>query len=518
MPPIAINAFALGCYFTAMIMVGIYHVWQIVSSDEYLIGSWRVSFWEIVGTTLATWAGASVFFGFVGMGFETGLNGFFYWVVPGCLFTIIFVHLYGRALRRLQLYTMADVFAVRFGKKAALLPALIHILVYSIPTLALQFIGFGISLQVFFGMELQQGIVISFFAISLYTLMGGLPTTILTDCIQAVLIIIASVLMLVFGIHYAGGIGRIIEITPTNFWYPFGSGGPMSFLKTALTIGPFYMVWQVTWQRIYAARDEKTAVSGVIWGFILALLVGLNSFLTGICARGYIPHDTLPDFVTATAIANVFPPVVGALVVVGLASAVMSSADSFTMMGSSSIARDIYQQYYRPGASDREMLIVSRWSVALMSVLALIFALKGWAIIPMYSMVVETCGAGLVFPVLGLLLWRRTTRAGVTASMLSGSLVTVLWHLAGSPWIFEAVPGYITSLVVLVGVSLCTRHAPDEQVKAAYFEELDVTGYNQHFKDAQRLAGKSPWLFRARDRAARRTFASESSLDSSSKD
>ena len=442
-----------------------------------------------------------MFFGFVGMGFETGLNGFFYWVVPSCFFSILFVFLYGRSLRRLQLYTMADVFAVRFGRKAALLPALIHILVYSIPTLALQFIGLGITLQVFFGVELQEGIVISFFAISIYTLLGGLPTTILTDCIQAVFIIIASVLMLVYGIHYAGGITRIMEITPANFWYPFGSGGFASFLKTALTIGPFYMIWQVTWQRIFAARDEKTAVRGVTWGFIAALLVGLNSFLTGICARGYIPRDTLPDFVTATAIANVFPPVVGALVVVGLAAAVMSSADSFSMMGSSSISRDIYQQYYRPMASDREMLIISRWSVALMSLLALAIALEGRAIIPVYIMVVETCGAGLVFPVLALMFWRRATRTGITASILAGFLVTVCWHLVGSPWIVEAVPGYFASLVVLVAVSLCTGHASDEQVKAAYFEELDPAAYNQHFRNARHVAANVRSLLKPMDGA-----------------
>lgn len=486
MPATALYAFVLGSYFTAIIMIGIYHVWKIRSSDEFLIAAWRVGFWELAGTTLATWAGAAVFFGFVGMGFGGGLSGFFTWVVPGCLFTFLFVYLFGRKLRRMRLYTMADVFAVRFGRPAALIPALIHILVYSIPTLALQFVGMGIALQVFFGLDLTTGILLSFFAISVYTLLGGLPTTIVTDLVQAGLILLASVVLLASSVHYAGGISRIVAITPADFWHPFESGGFSGFLRTALTIGPFYMIWQVTWQRLYAARDEKTAVKGVTWGFVLALVVGVNSFLTGMFARGFIPSDTMADFVTATAIAKVFPPVVGAIGIVGLASAVMSSADSYTMMGSSSIARDIYQQYYRSGASSREMLIVSRLSVALMSLFALTIALKGRAIIPVYTIVVETCGAGLVFPVLAMMLWRRATRTGVTLGMIAGVVVTAGWYIAGTPWVMEAVPGYLASFAAVTIGSLLTRHAPDEQVRAVYFEDLDVAPYKRHFTTGPR--------------------------------
>lgn len=58
--------------------------------------------------------------------------------------------------------------------------------------------------------------------------------------------------------------------------------------------------------------------------------------------------------------------------------------------------------------------------------------------------------------------------------MLAGCLITVGWHMAGSPWIIEAVAGYLASLVVLVVVSLLSSHAPDEQIKAVYFEPLDV--------------------------------------------
>ena len=483
MTPTAIYAFTLGSYFILMILIGVYHLWKIESADEYLIANWQAAFWQILGTTVATWSGSAVFLGFVGMGFAAGLNGFFYWVLPGCLFTILFVRLTGKKLRRLRLYTIPDLFALRFGRNAAFLPAVYQIFIYSIPTLAIQFIGLGITFQVFFGLDLQWGIILSFGLISIYTLLGGMPSTILTDCLQAAVIIIGHAVMFFFCIKLAGGLDRVWDITPAAFWRPFGADGITSFLSVALTVGPFYMVWQTTWQRIYASRNDAVAVNGVTWGFVINLLIGLMSFVIGLTARGYLPLDVAPERVFTVAVSSFFPTYAGALVVLALAAALMSGADSFTMMGSASIARDIYQQYFKPGASRREMLTVSRCSVVLMSVAAAAVALSGSGIISLYLLVVKICGAGLVIPVLAMFFWRRTTRAGVLSAMLAGGAVTLAWSLAGNPWVMEAVPGYLSSLTTVVLVSLLTRHASDEQIKAVFFEDLDASSYHHRLGD-----------------------------------
>lgn len=186
----------------------------------------------------------------------------------------------------------------------------------------------------------------------------------------------------------------------------------------------------------------------------------------------------------------VFPAVIGGLIVVSLAAALMSGADSFIMMGSASISRDIYQRYLRPNQTKSQMLAVCRWSVVLISLIALVIALWGKGIIPIFILVVKTAGAGLVFPFLALMFWKKATRKGVTASTLAGCLVTVGWYMAGNPWIIEAVAGYLVSLVVLVVVSLLSSHAPNEQIKAVYFEALDVSE-RQGIDERQRKANTS---------------------------
>jgi SSS family solute:Na+ symporter len=146
----------------------------------------------------------------------------------------------------------------------------------------------------------------------------------------------------------------------------------------------------------------------------------------------------------------------------------MSGADSYIMSGSASVTRNIYQQYVHPDATDRQMLKASRLSVLLISVIGLVSALFAKGIIPFLILFTKIVGAGLVFPFLALMFWRRATQKGVTAGMITGVLVTVGWNIAGNPFVIQAVPGYLSSLVAIIVVSLLTSHAADEQVEALY--------------------------------------------------
>lgn len=474
------------CAYIALMMgIGVYYGRKITSADAYLIADWNVGFTNIVGSTVATACGAAAFIGFVGLGFTTGIQGFFFWVVPATVFSILLAVVFGRVLRQLRQYTIADVFALRFGKNAAFIPSVSQIVIYVIPTLAIQYIGMGTIFTTFFGMDLKIAVFLGFLVIFPYTFLGGLPATIVTDKIQAVLLSGGLLLLFFLGLHYAGGIHEVKNVTPSYYWNPLGGTGVSSFVSLVFTVGPFYLVWQTTWQRIFAARDGDTAVKGISVGFLLSGAILLFSFFTGIAARGFLPHNTHPDLVFTETISRVFPPVLGGLVVVGLAAAIMSGGDSFIMMGSASVARDIYQQYFRPHATKTQMLWVSRWSALFISVTALVVALAGKGIIPMYILVVKTVGAGLVFPFIALMFWRRATRKGVIASMITGITVTIAWDILGSPYVIEAVAGYVSSLFVLLAVSLVTAHSPDEQVTAAYFEPLHVNTGITHEKGGE---------------------------------
>jgi SSS family solute:Na+ symporter len=455
-----------------MMGIGVYYGRKITSVDTYLVADWNMGTTNIAGSVIATACGAAAFIGFVGLGFVSGVQGIFFWVLPATAFSIVLAVVFGRVLRQLKQYTLSDAFALRFGRNAAIIPAVSQIGIYVIPTLAIQYMGMGIIFTTFFGTELNTGILLGCAVIFPYTLLGGMPATIITDKVQTLILTIGLLLLFFLGLYYAGGMHTVQQVTPPHYWSPLGETGVIPFLSLVFTVGPFYMVWQTTWQRIFAAKNEKTAVRGVSGGFLLSGIILCFSFLTGIVARGFLPHNTPQDMVFTTIISETFPPVFGGLVLIGLAAAVMSGGDSFIMMGSASVARDIYQQYINPRANKMQMLYVSRWSALIISAAALIVALLGRGIIPVYILVVKTLGAGLVFPFLALMFWKRATQKGIIASMVTGVVITLLWDTMENPYVIEAVAGYISSFVVLLVVSFLTSHALDEQVKAAYTEPL----------------------------------------------
>ena len=171
--------------------------------------------------------------------------------------TIAFVQIFARRLRRMKLYTIADVFAVRFGKNAAFIPSLFQIFVYSIPTLALQFIGMGTIFKIFFGWDLQVGIVAGALLIFVYTLLGGLPSAILTDTIQSVILYIGVCLLLILGIKYAGGIPKIIDFTPSHMFSPVWQRGLWKIPESGVDCRPILHV--VAMHLATNIRGQKTS-------------------------------------------------------------------------------------------------------------------------------------------------------------------------------------------------------------------------------------------------------------------
>lgn len=103
---------------------------------------------------MATFCGAAAFIGFVGQGYISGINGIFLLVLPALFFALIFALCFFRRLRKLEIYTISDVFSLRYGKTAGLFPALIQIFVLAAPMLGAQILGMGVVFHTFFDMDL----------------------------------------------------------------------------------------------------------------------------------------------------------------------------------------------------------------------------------------------------------------------------------------------------------------------------------------------------------------------------
>jgi len=274
--------------------------------------------------------------------------------------------------------------------------------------------------------------------------------------------------MFFLGLNHIGGVEVLRTETPKHLFNFFSIGGKELF-NWFLVFGPFYIVWQTTWQRISAAKSTKVATWSVTIGFLLSGVIQIFTVLIGIMAIQTLASSTAPDAVYTQFLVEVFPASIGGLFMVSLLAALLTGATSFLLSGAINISKDIYQEWINPDAKDAQILKVSRYSVLGMAVLGLIIALYITDIIQIYQFALSFTAVTLVAPVLAIMFWKRATKTGVIVSMIGSIIVSAIWNLAGEPFgIHEIAPGLVTSFVLLIIVSLMTEHSDEEEIVSYY--------------------------------------------------
>lgn len=245
------------------------------------------------------------------------------------------------------------------------------------------------------------------------------------------------------------------------FW-PFGASGQ-----------PSNMV------RLMAFRDTKTLKMSIITVAIYFSVIYFSLVIIFCCAKVLIPGMELnadrimPEMaVKSTAMAGI-PWLAGVLLAAPFA-AVMSSVDSFLLVVSSSIVRDIYQRYINPQAQEPQLKRVTYGGTIVIGLLATVAAIYP----PEYlqDIIVRASGglaASFLVPMAFALYWRRTTAAGAIAGMIVGCLTHfVLSFGVGEEGLFGLQPfvwDLIFSSLALVFISLVTN-PPRDEVVSKYFD------------------------------------------------
>ena len=206
-------------------------------------------------------------------------------------------------------------------------------------------------------------------------------------------------------------------------------------------------------------------------------LMSAISMCAAICI-GFIGRTMFPsELLTASTAENVFillathllPPLVAGVVMAGILAAAMSSADSYLLITASSVARDLYAGIFKKEASDAQVMRISRVTLLLVGVVGVIIALDENSVI--FQIVsFAWAGFGATFGPLMLfsLFWKRTTRQGAIAGMLSGGIMVFVWKLLLKPMgglfgIYELLPAFLISCVFILVVSLATP-APEQEI------------------------------------------------------
>jgi SSS family solute:Na+ symporter len=453
-------------YSIVMLIIGVYFSRRQKSVLTYFLGGRNIPAWIIAFTFTASWFGPTAAVVATGRAFHGGLSAI--WVIAGPTWIAIalITALFSRKMRAVSassnIYTLADVFRLRYGRVSAFLMFLC-VLGYLWGLTAACFLGMAKALNALVGMNWYLGLIIAAVIAIIYTTLGGYESVLFTDVVQALLLGGGMVAFAFISLHRAGGFEGVRQIAAQqtgylNVFHDFGN-----YLPIIIAFGLGWVASQEIFQRFASAKDEKHARRGGWWALVVNVPLFIVPVLAGIGAAVWLPGlvekagAAIPEAekITFWATTNVLGGF-GVFLFVAILAAIMSSADTFINAAGMTVTRDIYGQYFHKGGdlSDKRMVTVSRIGTLIICLLALLIALAFTSILDALFLGSDILVCGMLVPLVGAFWWKRATKVGATLSTAVGFgfvIIDFILHKAG---VNVPYPGYPKSLYVGFGLSV----------------------------------------------------------------
>jgi SSS family solute:Na+ symporter len=470
-----IDLLAVGAYFVVLIWIGLRVARRergAGESESFLAADRNMNLVQTTASTAATDLGGGFSIAMGGLGFTLGISGSWLIAISGLsvvLVSFLMVPKVKRWADRVQGLTTGDLFETRFDRRTGTVAAVV-IGVAWFTFSGGQVIAGAKLLQATTAMNLTLAVVVSGAVILAYTTLGGLKAVIYTDVFQMVVLLFGLIFLAApIGLYTVGGwdgiVAHFAADPGTASLVDWRAVGWREALGWFFAIFPVWFISIAAMQRIIAARDEKTARRAfLLTGVPIEWpLFAVGSTLIGLIARMLLPDLADPEMATPMIIMELLPVGIAGIVIAAYIAAVMSTADSVLMGPVAIFTNDIYRKYLHPAADERTVVRVARVTTLVLGVLSIGMAYLVPNVLQLILYAYTFGAAGLFFPMLGLLFWRRATASGAFWSMLGGGTAAVAWVILGEPFgLASSYLGWLVSLPLLVLVSFATQHGPDE--------------------------------------------------------
>lgn len=433
----------------------------------------------------ATYSSTNSFVGFAGQTYTWGLPWLLFAPAAAAFSFFAWMAVAPRLRRFTEAtgsLTIPDFIGFRFGSMSARVLAALIVIVASLFYMTAVFKGIGNLLEVFLEVPYHVSVVIVFFIVMSYTMVGGFISVVKTDSVQGVVMMVAAVLLFTGTVSAAGGPGALAEVRAQpggEALFTWGGGVTIPLLIGTMVAGLVkFAVEPRQLSRFFALEDQKAIrtgmwVSSIIFGIVFALLIPV-----GIYARRLFPtgiEDT--DLVVPTLLSEVFGRGTSAFLLVAMVAAAMSSLDSVLLVMASTTERDVVA-VLTPGRTEQQEMSWTRGWVALFAFVTMLISLN-----PPGGIVQLTAFSGALygacfFPavVLGLH-WRRGNGNAVIGSFVVGILVLLAWDLVpGSDVLHEIFPAMVLSTAAYAALAVVGEDGADEEVRALLDEKSPGSG------------------------------------------
>ena len=466
--PVALTIFLLTL--SLPILIGFLTLRRTRSQSDFLIGGRAMD--KIVVALSAVSSGRSswLVLGVSGMAYTRGTGAV--WAVTGYILAELFQFIYiGRPLRReSERYgslTLLDYFESRFRDNLQVIriTGVVIIALFLTAYVAAQFNAGAKALATALNIHLLLALAFSGVLILVYMVMGGYIAVAYNDVVRAVIMIIGLVVFPVYGLVQIGGVDALLAIlSRLNPSYidplSLGFGALIGFLGIGLgSPGQPHIV--VRYMSVNdPAKLRSAAVIGTFWNVVL----GWGAVFIGLLGRAAVPTvgnlpEQDPEMIFLVLSSDYFGPILYGLLIGGIFAAILSTVDSQLLVVASTFVRDLHEKvlFKKHEFSEEQKLRLNRIVVILAGLAALVSAYLAQELV-FWLVLYAWAGLGAAFgpALITSLYWRRTSRAGIVAGMITGAVTIIIWkrYLSGPTGIYELLIGFPAALLAIVVGSL----------------------------------------------------------------
>lgn len=490
---------AIVVYLAGMLCIGFFYSKRNSTSSDFYLGGRRLGPIVTAMSTEASDMSSWLLMGVPGLAYFCGLADAAWTVIGLAVGTYLNWLIVAKRLRRysakLNAITIPDFFSHRYRDTSGIIEGIsaVIIIIFFIPYTASGFAACGKLFTNLFDIDYMLAMIISAAVIVGYCAMGGFMAASVTSLIQSIVMTIALVVILVFGINVAGGWSAVIENAKTVPGYldltssttilsdaPSKYGFITIFSTLAWGLGYFGMPHILN--HFMAIEDgEKLTISrriGTIWVVIsmsVAIIIGLVGFaMSNLGAIAPFENASAAEAILVRISAlmsesGILPALLAGIVLAGILSSTMSTADAQLLAAASSISHNIVRGVFHVKLSNKQEMTIARVTVLVVAVMGVLLARDpNSSVFGIVSFAWAGFGAAFGPLMLFSLFWKRTNRWGALAGMVSGGAMVFIWKYLvrplGGAWnIYELLPAFLVACAAIVLVSLLTK-APEEEI------------------------------------------------------
>lgn len=495
-------------YMLVVIGIGLFFAKRAqANSENYFLGGRSLGPWVAAMSAEASDMSGWLLMGLPGLAYWTGLADAAWTAIGLALGTYVNWLIVAKRLRKYSAVsgdaiTIPDFFSNRFHEKRKVILSIsaIFILVFFTIYASSCFVTCGKLFSALFDADYHAMMIVGALFVVIYTVIGGFLAESASDFMQGVVMFCALVIVVSLGVINAGGIGAVIDnakeiqgyfsltsiATPelnsegvqqaVNGVPQFGEASKYGIITILSMISwglGYFGVPQVLLRFMAIRKVDELKKSRRIASIWVVISLATAVFI-GLIGRSLFPYTD--ELATKSLSENVFVvmaqgmlhPVFAGIVMAGILAATISSSDSYLLIAASAFSKNIFEGIIKKDADDKLVMHVSRGVLLLISLIGIIIAWDEESVI--FSLVsFAWAGFGATFGPLMLfsLFWKRTTRAGAVAGMLTGGIMVFVWNLGISKLggvfaIYELLPAFILSSLAIIIVSLATKEPSKE--------------------------------------------------------